>query len=537
MEFIGDDDENTAEALSDYMEENIVARDLLKKRPKACGVLSFHSGTEEMMFLHLEKVGSVDKDCNSILDSIDRYCYGFHWMMHIGERKALLLQNAVKDKLSEITYDNIVAIEIGSYCGYSACKIASLLPLNSKLICIEINKKCCDWTVRLLKLAKLDHKVIVINSTIQEGWNEILNTITNVNSCGIDMLFIDHDKSQYLKDLLFLESTSILKMNALVVADNVLSFGKPLDEYLDHVRDTKFYTRSDLHIDFIEYCDVSVENSELVDGLEVSYYRKANEKIYLENTYLFTLSNVTILQVIELNSENSNSIERSKGTHKIILDRTIFHPQGGGQPSDTGFIIVDDVQIFQINICLVNKISDNVEHIGIFLETVKSCMMLTKCTICIDETTRLTSAKYHSGGHVIDSALFRVDPTLIQKFVATKGYHFKDGPYVEYKIISNSSYTQEFLDNLQRSLNTELANIIAEDIITNVTTVSKDEAKQICADVFDFSHYPSQVRIVSVAGLSTPCGGTHIRSTKELIGMVITKLKIKKMVLKISYAF
>lgn len=536
MDFIGDDDANTADVLSDYMDKNTVAKDLLEKRPKACGVLSFHSGTEEMMFLHLAKVGSVDEDCDSILDSIDRFCYGLHWMMHVGERKALLLQNAVKEKLSEITYDNIVAIEIGSYCGYSACKIASLLPLNSRLICIEINKKCCDWTLRLLKLAKLDHKVIIINNNIQEGWNEVLSTIKNIRSGGIDMLFIDHDKSQYLNDLLFLESTNTLKMNALVVADNVLSFGIPLNEYLDHVRDTKFYFKSDLHVDFIEYCDVSVENSDLIDGLEISYYKKANDRIYLDNTYLFTLSNVKILQVIELNAENSSMIERSKGTHKIILDRTIFHPQGGGQPSDTGFIIMDGVQIFKINICLVNKVSDAIEHFGGFVGSAISCRTLTKCTICIDETTRLNCAKFHSGGHVIDSALYRVDPTLIQKFVATKGYHFMDGPYVEYKIIDNSSYTQEFLDDLQRGLNTELDSIIAENIITNVTTVPKDEAKQIC-DILDFCHYPSNVRIVSVAGVSIPCGGTHVRSTKELTGMIVTKLKIKKNVLKISYAF
>ena len=31
------------------------------------------------------------------------------------------------------------------------------------------------------------------------------------------------------------------------------------------------------------------------------------------------------------------------GRHVLILDRTVFHPQGGGQPADNGFIItVDD---------------------------------------------------------------------------------------------------------------------------------------------------------------------------------------------------
>lgn len=532
MDFIDDDDDTNE--LIDY--KNVDVSDLLKKRPKACGVLSFHSGTEEMMFKHLEKVGSIDQGCDTILDSIDQYCYASHWQMHIGERKGLFLKNAVIDKINEIKDENIIAIEIGSYCGYSACKIASLLPHNAKLICVEIDSKCCDWTLRLLKLAKLDHKVIIINNTIQEGWNEILHTIKDINGIGIDILFIDHDKAQYLNDLLFIENSKLLKMNALVFADNVLSFGKPLIDYLDHVRDTNVYVKSDLYLDFVEYCDINVENSEFVDGVEISYYKKPNDRIYLDDTYLFTLNDVMILQITELTAENSSSIERSKGTHKIILDSTIFHPQGGGQSSDIGFIVIDGVQVFQITICLVNKGTNRIEHFGYLVADTTPTFKFKKCSIHIDETTRITSAKYHSGGHAIDSALFRVDPKCSHNFVATKGYHFIDGPYVEYRVNSDTTYTQEFLDDLQKCLNTELANIIAEDIVTDFKTVLKEEAKQICGTL-DISQYPSQIRIVKFAGIYIPCGGTHLRSTKELIGMMISKLKIKKNVLKISYMF
>lgn len=33
------------------------------------------------------------------------------------------------------------------------------------------------------------------------------------------------------------------------------------------------------------------------------------------------------------------------GRHVLILDRTIFYPQGGGQPADTGFLIIHDSNI------------------------------------------------------------------------------------------------------------------------------------------------------------------------------------------------
>lgn len=43
-------------------------------------------------------------------------------------------------------------------------------------------------------------------------------------------------------------------------------------------------------------------------------------------------------------------------------------------------------------------------------------------------------------------------------------------------------------------------------------------------------------RIVTVAGLACPCGGTHVRSTRDLNGVRVTKLKAKKGTLRVSYA-
>lgn len=47
--------------------------------------------------------------------------------------------------------------------------------------------------------------------------------------------------------------------------------------------------------------------------------------------------------------------------------------------------------------------------------------------------------------------------------------------------------------------------------------------------------YGAATRIVTVAGLSCPCGGTHVRSTREMEGVRITKVKAKKGTLRVSY--
>ena len=53
-------------------------------------------------------------------------------------------------------------------------------------------------------------------------------------------------------------------------------------------------------------------------------------RLYQNDAYLYN-TEAKILSI-----EDCKHPKYDKVTHKIILDRTIFHPQGGGQPSDIG---------------------------------------------------------------------------------------------------------------------------------------------------------------------------------------------------------
>lgn len=69
------------------------------------------------------------------------------------------------------------------------------------------------------------------------------------------------------------------------MADNVLSFGQPLDAYLRHVRDAtenSLYSHSELLKCYLEYSnaedysldgDVASTNNEYIDGIEISVFR------------------------------------------------------------------------------------------------------------------------------------------------------------------------------------------------------------------------------------------------------------------------
>ena len=240
-----DDDENEEQLLMnlDLCDRN-VRSELLAKRPSSCGVLTFYNGTEEALLCFVER-NATRGDPMSVLKAIDLFCYSRQWMMHCGNMKLKYLEYALqKSRSKRIRQNKLVCVEIGSYCGYSTVLIASKLNQEANehelLYCIEADSKCRKWTARMLSLAGLSDKVRIVDGISSVDTESISSLkdilITHHGSIDIDFMFIDHDKSRYLDDLMIFESMEMLRTGSVVVADNVLSFGQPLWQYLDHVR-------------------------------------------------------------------------------------------------------------------------------------------------------------------------------------------------------------------------------------------------------------------------------------------------------------
>ena len=118
-------------------------------------------------------------------------------------------------------------------------------------------------------------------------------------------------------------------------------------------------------------------------------------------------------------------VERSQenGKEILILDATVFYPQGGGQPYDTGVIesasgrfLVEEVRFMD----------GAVRHIGHFEWGELVIGDTVQCHV--DAERRLLHSRIHSAGHLVDLAVAE----LGLPWTPGKGYHFPQGPYVEY---------------------------------------------------------------------------------------------------------
>lgn len=76
------------------------------------------------------------------------------------------------------------------------------------------------------------------------------------------------------------------------------------------------------------------------------------------------------------------------GAYAVELDATLFHPQGGGQPSDVG-------TLGGVAVLRVQQQGDTVLHFT------AAPLPLGPVTMQIDEAQRRLHARWHSGGHLI----------------------------------------------------------------------------------------------------------------------------------------
>src|ERR1700722_366817 len=108
--------------------------------------------------------------------------------------------------------------------------------------------------------------------------------------------------------------------------------------------------------------------------------------------------------------------------HFVILNQTIFYPQGGGQPSDQGTIQVGNVLI---PIHSVKSVDNEIRH---YTNQSYNHLGGQTGTCIVDQDLRLLHARLHTSGHLISNIIESHYP----QWQAVKGHHFPDQCYVEF---------------------------------------------------------------------------------------------------------
>ena len=208
-------------------------------------------------------------DIQHIIDTIDKFCWTKQWLMNIGDRKGLILDQAIQTRqpktvleLGRIslspTNKHLSLFPSGTFLGYSSLRIISHLADDALLVTIEADSQSAAVARSIHQHAGVVDRIKIINDYTE---NVIPHLSKDFKVDSFDFIFIDHFKDVYLRDLKMLEEVGLIKSGTMIVADNVIYPGAP--DYLEYIRNNPNYSTK-MYEEMIEYRD------DVRDGVEIS---------------------------------------------------------------------------------------------------------------------------------------------------------------------------------------------------------------------------------------------------------------------------
>ena len=152
-------------------------------------------------------------------------------MINVGDEKGEILDRAVRRASPQLL------LELGTYCGYSALRMARVMPADARLCSIEFSPANAEIARRIWAHAGVGDRLTVVVGTLGDGGATIerLRSEFGFTDGAVDFVFVDHDKAAYLPDLERILEERWLHPGSIVVADNVKFPGAP--KYRAHLRE------------------------------------------------------------------------------------------------------------------------------------------------------------------------------------------------------------------------------------------------------------------------------------------------------------
>ncbi|MCX8642151.1 MULTISPECIES: alanine--tRNA ligase [unclassified Gilliamella] len=187
----------------------------------------------------------------------------------------------------------------------------------------------------------------------------------------------------------------------------------------------------------------------------------------------------------------------------IVLDKTPFYGESGGQIGDKGVLTAANVE-FKVIDC--QKYGKSIGHIGNI--TKGSLKVGDTVTAAIDVELRERIRRNHSATHLLQAALQQI----LGKHVHQKGSLVNDS-YLRFDFSHNQAITTEQLIEIENLVNQQ----IRRNLPVEIELMPIDQAKSKGAMALFGEKYEEIVRVLTMGDFSIElCGGTHVSRTGDI---------------------
>lgn len=284
------------------------------------------------------------------------------------------------------------------------------------------------------------------------------------------------------------------------------TYGIPLELAIDWLNKNKInFSQDSLYKSFNGALEEQKKRSKLTSSMKGDVFAAEDLKLDVPATkflgYKILQTSAKILKIIRDNKEINKITEGDEAV--IILDKTAFYAESGGQVGDTGEL-VKGTNVFEV--IDTQKRGMVLLHLGRVKKGKfkKSDAVLTK----VNRQRRLSIARNHTATHLLQAALRKI-----------LGAHVRQ----QGSLVSNDRLRFDFThfkDIVEEEMN-RIEEMVNDYIIDNYSLAVKEmalsAAKKTGALAFFAEKYEGKVRIVSIGDFSKEfCGGTHLDATGQI---------------------
>lgn len=328
-----------------------------------------------------------------------------------------------------------------------------------------------------------------------------------VSSKKIVIDTLKQEEEQFLKTLE--RGLLLLDQELDKVIDNQLSgevafklydtYGFPLDLTADVCREKNIVIDED---GFNRCMEIQRQRSRESDSFSVDYsssIKLDNETAFLG--YSMTESAATVIAIFQ-HGQPVNTIKQNDEAI-IVLDKTPFYGESGGQVGDQGRLTSPD-NIFDVKDS--QKYGKSIGHIGYLSKG--SLSVGDKITAAVNGELRERIRRNHSATHLLQAALQRI----LGEHVAQKGSLVNDS-YLRFDFSHTQPITVDKIHEIENLVNQQ----IRRNLDVSVELMPIDEAKNKGAMALFGEKYDDIVRVLTMGDFSIElCGGIHVNRTGDI---------------------